>query len=227
MTFLAWVASVTVDDAVVYTVTVLVIACPHALGLAIPLVISLSTALAASDGVLVKDRLALERMRTIDAVLFDKTGTLTLGKHAVTGVAGVGLSDEEVLRDRAAVWNRTLSIRWRGRSWLPRRTNGAGMWPNSASLTGRGVELSTTSAFAVGGPALLRERQLDAPPNCADADKWKPVGPPCCTSYARVTSIGAWSSKTKSGPKPASRSTNSPTPWRASGHDHWRRTAGR
>ena len=57
--------------------TVLVIACPHALGLAIPLVIAISTAIAARDGILVKDRLALERMRTVDAVLFDKTGTLT------------------------------------------------------------------------------------------------------------------------------------------------------
>ena len=72
------------------TVTVLVIACPHALGLAIPLVIALSTAVAARAGILVKDRLALERMRTVDAVLFDKTGTLTRGAHVVTGVAGAG-----------------------------------------------------------------------------------------------------------------------------------------
>ncbi len=66
--------------------TVLVIACPHALGLAIPLVIAISTALAARNGILVKDRLALERMRTVDAVLFDKTGTLTKGRPQVTGV---------------------------------------------------------------------------------------------------------------------------------------------
>jgi len=77
VTFLVWWALGNVDDAVVRTVTVLVIACPHALGLAIPLVISLSTAVAAQAGILVKDRLALERMRTVDAVLFDKTGTLT------------------------------------------------------------------------------------------------------------------------------------------------------
>ena len=61
------------------TVTVLVISCPHALGLAIPLVIALSTAIAARQGILVKDRLALERMREVDTVLFDKTGTLTRG----------------------------------------------------------------------------------------------------------------------------------------------------
>src|SRR5438034_4170831 len=79
------------------TVTVLVIACPHALGLAIPLVIAISSALAARAGILVKDRLALERMRTIDAVLFDKTGTLTRGEHAVTGVAAHDISDDELL----------------------------------------------------------------------------------------------------------------------------------
>ena len=77
VTFVVWWALGDVDDAVVRTVTVLVIACPHALGLAIPLVIALSTAVSARAGILVKDRLALERMRTIDAVLFDKTGTLT------------------------------------------------------------------------------------------------------------------------------------------------------
>ena len=91
LTFVAWSAFGDTDDAVVRTVTVLVIACPHALGLAIPLVVSLSSALAARAGILVKDRLALERMRTVDAVLFDKTGTLTKGEHVVAGVAGVGL----------------------------------------------------------------------------------------------------------------------------------------
>jgi Cu2+-exporting ATPase len=74
------------DEAVVRTITVLVIACPHALGLAIPLVVSIATERAARGGVLVKDRLALESMRTVDAVLFDKTGTLTKGAPAVTAV---------------------------------------------------------------------------------------------------------------------------------------------
>ena len=70
---------------IVAVVTVLVIACPHALGLAIPLVIAISTSISARAGILVTDRLALERMRNIDAVLFDKTGTLTRGNHAVIG----------------------------------------------------------------------------------------------------------------------------------------------
>ncbi len=74
------------DEAVIRTITVLVIACPHALGLAIPLVISIATERAARGGVLVKDRLALESMRTVDTVLFDKTGTLTKGEPAVGAV---------------------------------------------------------------------------------------------------------------------------------------------
>src|ERR671918_664698 len=104
ITFLAWWGFGQTDNAVVRTVTVLVIACPHALGLAIPLVISLPTAVSAKAGILVKDRLALERMRTIDAVLFDKTGTLTRGAHVVTGVAAAdGSTDDEVLRLAAGV----------------------------------------------------------------------------------------------------------------------------
>src|SRR5207253_8958289 len=86
ITFVVWMALGNPSAAVERTVTVLVIACPHALGLAIPLVIALSTGLAARAGILVKDRLALERMRLIDTVLFDKTGTLTKGAHVVTDV---------------------------------------------------------------------------------------------------------------------------------------------
>lgn len=77
------------DEAVIRTVTVLVIACPHALGLAIPLVVSISTERAARGGVLIKDRLALESMRTVNTVLFDKTGTLTKGAPALTAIEPV------------------------------------------------------------------------------------------------------------------------------------------
>ncbi len=90
------------DAAVIRTITVLVIACPHALGLAIPLVVSIATERAARAGVLVKDRLALENMRTVDAVLFDKTGTLTKGAPAVTGVEPTAGTDEDRLIALAA-----------------------------------------------------------------------------------------------------------------------------
>ncbi|GAA1886213.1 heavy metal translocating P-type ATPase [Actinomadura bangladeshensis] len=91
------------DDAVTRTITVLVIACPHALGLAIPLVVSIATERAARGGVLVKDRLALESMRTVGAVLFDKTGTLTKGEPTVTAVEpAAGLTADEVVALAAA-----------------------------------------------------------------------------------------------------------------------------
>jgi Cu2+-exporting ATPase len=91
------------EDAVIRTITVLVIACPHALGLAIPLVVSIATERAARGGVLVKDRLALESMRTVGAVLFDKTGTLTKGEPTVTAVAATGgWAENDVLALAAA-----------------------------------------------------------------------------------------------------------------------------
>ena len=103
ITAVVWWALGQPEDAVTRTVSVLVIACPHALGLAIPLVISISTGLAARNGILVKDRLALERMRTVDVVLFDKTGTLTRGSHVVVDVAAIDGDTEMVLGLAAAV----------------------------------------------------------------------------------------------------------------------------
>jgi Cu2+-exporting ATPase len=90
------------EDAVIRTITVLVIACPHALGLAIPLVVSIATERAARGGVLIKDRLALESMRTVGAVLFDKTGTLTKGEPTVTAVTATGDRTEDELLAIAA-----------------------------------------------------------------------------------------------------------------------------
>ncbi len=99
ITAVAWTALGHPDQAVIRAITVLVIACPHALGLAIPLVVSIATERAARGGVLIKDRLALERMRLVDAVLFDKTGTLTKGEPAVIAVDG----GDDVLALAAAV----------------------------------------------------------------------------------------------------------------------------
>lgn len=102
ITAIVWFALGMPGDAIVRTVTVLVIACPHALGLAIPLVVSIATERAARGGVLVKDRLALESMRTVDAVLFDKTGTLTKGAPTVTAVETAGAHTEDELLGLAA-----------------------------------------------------------------------------------------------------------------------------
>jgi len=97
ITAITWSLLGSPDDAVVRAVTVLVIACPHALGLAIPLVVSIATERAARGGVLVKDRLALEAMRTVDAVLFDKTGTLTEGTPALAEIIPLHAQASEML----------------------------------------------------------------------------------------------------------------------------------
>src|SRR5882672_2064218 len=104
VTFTYWWLSGDKQHALIRTATVLIIACPHALGLAIPLVIAISTSLGAQNGLLVKDRLALERARNLDMVIFDKTGTLTRGSPAVTGIAAVtGTSEAELIALAAAV----------------------------------------------------------------------------------------------------------------------------
>ncbi|MBA3605211.1 MAG: copper-translocating P-type ATPase [Acidimicrobiia bacterium] len=165
VTFAAWAVFGDIDDAVVRSVTVLVIACPHALGLAIPLVISLSTAVSARAGILVKDRLALERMRSIDTVLFDKTGTLTKGAHVVSGVvASGGLDDVEVLRLAGGVESDSEHPLARAIVTAARAHGDIARAEGFRSLTGRGVEATIDgTAYAVGGPALLRERDVTVP----------------------------------------------------------------
>jgi P-type Cu2+ transporter len=179
VTFLVWWGLGNLDDAVVRTVTVLVIACPHALGLAIPLVISLSTAVSAHAGILVKDRLALEHMRTIDTVLFDKTGTLTRGAHVVTGVAAAsGTTEDEVLRIAGGVESDSEHPLARAIVTAARDRGEIAQASDFRSLTGRGVEAMVDGeAHAVGGPALLRERQLEVPSELHDTiDKWRARG---------------------------------------------------
>jgi Cu2+-exporting ATPase len=102
ITLTYWWFSGDTEHALIRTATVLIIACPHALGLAIPLVIAISTSLGAQNGLLVKDRLALERARTLDMVIFDKTGTLTRGSPVVSGTAPAPGVDENDLLARAA-----------------------------------------------------------------------------------------------------------------------------
>jgi Cu2+-exporting ATPase len=179
ITMAAWSAFGDVDAALTHTVTVLVIACPHALGLAIPLVISLSTAVAAQAGILVKDRLALERMREVDAVLFDKTGTLTRGEHQVHGVAATADWDEErVLALAGAVESDSEHPLARAIVAAAREAGGVPAATGFTALTGRGVEADVEGApTAVGGPAYLREHRLDVPAELADAvEGWRSRG---------------------------------------------------
>src|SRR5690606_7684637 len=144
------------DDALTRSVTVLIIACPHALGLAIPLVTSIATAKSARSGILVKDRLAVEQMRNVDVVLFDKTGTLTRGEHAVTGVEAIDGDADAVLTLAASAESDSehplaraivAAAGERGIRTIPAAS--------FRSMPGRGVQADVDGvSVAVGGPAL-------------------------------------------------------------------------
>lgn len=176
ITAVVWTLLGTPDDAVIRTITVLVIACPHALGLAIPLVVSIATERAARAGVLVKDRLALESMRSVDTVLFDKTGTLTKGEPTVTAIEPVpGYSETQVLTLAAAAEAHSehplataIVGAARHRSL---QTPGASSFSSSPAV---GVSaLVDGQTIAVGGPYLLEKHglsEIDA------ADAWREQG---------------------------------------------------
>ena len=178
LTFVVWSLIGEAGEAVERSVTVLVISCPHALGLAIPLVIAISSGVAARAGILIKDRLALERMRTVHAVLFDKTGTLTEGTPVVRDVVGIGVTREGVLRMAASVEADSEHPLARA---IVAAASVDGEVPVAAdfrSMTGRGVAgLVAGSEIAVGGPALLRERGLEEPGEIAvEAGRWRARG---------------------------------------------------
>ena len=165
ITFVVWALLGRLDQAVTRTVTVLVIACPHALGLAIPLVIAISTERAARAGILIKNRLALERMRTVDVVLFDKTGTLTKGEPAVVEVVpGHGVDRDELLALAAAVESESEHPIARA---IMRAAAGLGDYPHArdvTSLTGRGVRAEVDGrTVSVGSPGLLADLGLEIP----------------------------------------------------------------
>ena len=156
------------EGALVRTATVLVIACPHALGLAIPLVIAISTSLGARNGLLVKDRLALERARTLDTVIFDKTGTLTRGEPAL-----VDASDADALRLASAVEADSEHPLARA-IVVGALVRGLAVPPASAfeALPGRGARAQVEGhAVSVGGPRLLTELSLTPDPLAADWDR--------------------------------------------------------
>jgi P-type Cu2+ transporter len=148
-----------IDFSIVRVVTVLVIACPHALGLAVPLVVAISTTLGARGGLLVRDRRGLEEARNLDIVVFDKTGTLTLGEHRVVDLAvAEGTSEEEALRVAAAVEADSEHPIARG---ITRSAEDRGIAIPPAdgfrAIAGKGVAASIDGVeYHVGGPALLK-----------------------------------------------------------------------
>ncbi|WP_210686733.1 heavy metal translocating P-type ATPase [Mycolicibacterium sp. GESEQ-9] len=172
LTALAWTLFGEPDQAVVRTITVLVIACPHALGLAIPLVVSIATERAARGGVLIKDRLALETMRTVGAVLFDKTGTLTKGEPTVTAMAAPDRPDNEVLALAAAAEADSEHPLARAIVDAARRRN-LDIPSASDFNSSPAVGVSATVGghrVQVGGPALLDQAGRSALPDAAGWD---------------------------------------------------------
>ncbi|OYO25229.1 copper-translocating P-type ATPase [Enemella dayhoffiae] len=176
ITAIAWSLAGIPDSAVVRTITVLVIACPHALGLAIPLVVSIATERAARGGVLVRDRLALESMRQVDTVLFDKTGTLTRGEPTVTGIAALGdLAEDAVLALAASAeadsehpLARAIVAVARERGLPLEAATGFSSAPAvgvTATITGHQIR--------VGGPRLLEEV---GQPEVGAAQSWREEG---------------------------------------------------
>ena len=154
------------QHALTRTATVLVIACPHALGLAIPLVIAISTSLGARNGLLVKDRLALERARDLDIVIFDKTGTLTRGAPALSGVApAAGTREAELLELSAGVEADSEHPVARA---VVRGASERGLTPspvmNFEALAGRWAQARVNGErVAVGGPRLVEEWKAVVP----------------------------------------------------------------
>jgi Cu2+-exporting ATPase len=155
-----------IDFTIVRAVTVLVIACPHALGLAVPLVVAISTTLGAQGGLLVRDRRGLEEAREIDVVVFDKTGTLTLGEHRVVAMATADrLSEEQALQIAASVESDSEHPIARGITKTAEQKGIRVPLPQDFRATpGKGVVATVDGGeYQVGGPALLEVESTEVP----------------------------------------------------------------
>ncbi|MFI7524319.1 heavy metal translocating P-type ATPase [Nocardia salmonicida] len=177
ITAVAWMILGQPEAAITRTITVLVIACPHALGLAIPLVVSIATERAAKAGILITDRRALEQMRTVDAVLFDKTGTLTRGEPAVvaaTATTTTASEDDVIALAAAAEGDSEHPL---GRAIVTAASNRGLDVPSATDFAARnGIGVTATvggATVSVGGPAMLSEHDLSPAPEAA---KWAEQG---------------------------------------------------
>jgi Cu2+-exporting ATPase len=184
------------EHALIRTATVLIIACPHALGLAIPLVIAISTSLGAENGLLVKDRLALEGARNLDMVIFDKTGTLTRGSPALSETTTAPGINEDFLLSRAAAVEinsehplATAIVAAAKRQNLPILQAA-----NFEALPGRGARATVNGkSIALGGPRLLTEGKLATPPEIEKSTtEWASEGKTVLYAAADGQLLGAF-----------------------------------
>src|SRR5712691_5538153 len=196
MTFGYWWFSGDRAHALMRTATVLVIACPHALGLAIPLVIAISTSLGAQNGLLVKDRLALERARNLDLVIFDKTGTLTRGAPAVSGVAAApGTTEDDLIARAAAVESNSEHPLAKAIVADGKRRNVTQLSAtNFQAMPGRGAQAFVEGeTVIVGGPRLLTEAKITLPPEVEKlTTAWASEGKTVLYIVAEAQLLGAF-----------------------------------
>jgi Cu2+-exporting ATPase len=173
LTLVVWqFVGASIDFSIIRMVTVLVIACPHALGLAVPLVVAISTTLGARGGLLVRDRRGLEEARNLDTVIFDKTGTLTLGEFRVVHLSvAEGSSENELLGIAAGVESESEHPIARG---IVKSAEEKGVAIPAAdgfqALTGKGVAATVDGTeYQMGGPALLDAEDVEVPPTLREA----------------------------------------------------------
>jgi P-type Cu2+ transporter len=166
LTLLAWlIARADISFTIERVVTVLVISCPHALGLAVPLVVAISTTLGARNGLLIRDRRGLEEARKLNVVVFDKTGTLTLGEHRVVGMKSEGMDEDEALKLAAAIEGdsehpvaRAFALSAEEKRLDVPEASGF------RALPGKGVRATVDGReLHAGGPGLLDELGADVP----------------------------------------------------------------
>jgi Cu2+-exporting ATPase len=163
ITFTVWFFLGTTQFALTRTVTVLVIACPHALGLAIPLVVALSTSITAKSGILIRDRKAFEEIRNVNAVVFDKTGTLTMGQFGVSDVVSY-IPEDKLLSLTAAVEQDSEHIIAKAIVEYAKVKNiEIAEASDFRALPGKGAEAKVgKSKVSVGSPNLLKELNIKA-----------------------------------------------------------------
>jgi len=175
VTFVFWFITKDASFALERSVTVLIIACPHALGLAIPLVVSISTALSAKNGLLVRKRLALESARKLDWVLFDKTGTLTKGEHGVTDIwTTKGYTEKDILHLTASLEQNSEHIVGKGIVKKAEEENvHLDKATNFKALPGLGVQgiLHGKEAYVAASYRYIEENGLNVPGKLIDLVK--------------------------------------------------------
>jgi Cu2+-exporting ATPase len=166
LTLVGWlVFTGNVAEAVKNMVTVLVIACPHALGLAVPLVVAISTTLSARNGLLVRQRLALESAKDLNTIIFDKTGTLTKGEQGVVQVAVNGIDESRALSVAAGLeGDSEHMIAQAVRTYVQQRDISPASVSRFESIAGRGVKAVVDGVtYYIGGPRLLEQLNLRVP----------------------------------------------------------------